>query len=95
MQKAKPHFKGLFQQQNCSATDDEIELLGGAVDDEDTVFLYAIGKYSDKDETLLPLILNNQLTINFKIDVGSQTNVIPKIVFDKLDPKPNLQPTNQ
>jgi hypothetical protein len=35
------------------------------------VFLHAIGKGSGKDEALVPLTLNNQLSIDFKIDTGA------------------------
>ncbi|KAK2711809.1 hypothetical protein QYM36_012813 [Artemia franciscana] len=50
---------------------------------------------SGKDEALVPLTLNNQLSVNFKIDTGAQANVLHKNIFDKLDPKQNLQSTNQ
>ncbi|KAK2710763.1 hypothetical protein QYM36_012067 [Artemia franciscana] len=55
----------------------------------------AATKTNGKDEALVPLTLDNQLSVNFKIDTGAQANVIPKNIFDQLDPKPNLQSTNQ
>ena len=65
------------------------------MDDEDTVFLYAIKRDSGEDEALVPWKFNNQLLVSFKIDTGAQANVIPKNIFNKLDPKPDLLPTNQ
>ena len=79
---------------NVNIIDEETESFREAVDDQETIFLYAIDKGSGKDEALVPLTLNNQLSVNFKIDTGAQANVIPKNIFDKLDRKPNLQPTN-
>ncbi|KAK2710384.1 hypothetical protein QYM36_013883, partial [Artemia franciscana] len=80
---------------NVNTIDEETESFREAVDDQETIFLYAIDKGSGKDEALVPLTLNNQLSVNFKIDTGAQANVILKNIFDKLDPKPNLQSTNQ
>ena len=80
---------------NVNTIDEETESFREAVDDQETIFLYAVDKGSGKDEALVLLTLNNQLSANFKIDTGAQSNVIPKNSFDKLDPKPNLQSTNQ
>ncbi|KAK2704722.1 hypothetical protein QYM36_016936 [Artemia franciscana] len=80
---------------NVNTIDEETESFREAVDDQETIFLYAIDKGSGKDEALVPLTLNNQLSVNFKIDTGAKANVIPKNIFDKLDPKPNLQSNNQ
>ena len=60
------------------------------MDNEDTVFLYAIKRDSGKDEALIPLKLKNQMLFSFKVDTGAQANVIPKNVFNKLDPKANV-----
>ncbi|KAK2724822.1 hypothetical protein QYM36_001333 [Artemia franciscana] len=73
----------------------ETDSVEAGMDDEDTVFLHAIERDSGNDEALVPLKLKNQLLVSFKIDTGAQANVIPKNVFIKLDPKPNLLPTNQ
>ena len=96
MQEAKPFCKD----QDCSnkyanTIDEETESFKESVNDQETIFPHAIDKCSGKDEALVPRTLNNQLSVNFKIDTGAQANVIPKNIFDKLDPKPNLQTTNQ
>ncbi|KAK2724332.1 hypothetical protein QYM36_000994, partial [Artemia franciscana] len=80
---------------NVNTIDEETESFREALDDQETIFLYAIDKGSGKDEAPVPLTLNNQLSVNFKIDTGAQANVIPKNIFNKLDPKPNLQSTKQ
>ncbi|XP_065568928.1 uncharacterized protein LOC136032586 [Artemia franciscana] len=69
---------------NVNTIDEETESFREAVDDQETIFLYAIDKSSGKDEALVALTLNNQLSVNFKIDTGAQANVIPKNIFDKI-----------
>ncbi|KAK2726721.1 hypothetical protein QYM36_007527, partial [Artemia franciscana] len=57
--------------------------------------LYAAKQDGSKDEAFVPLKINNQTTVSFKIDTGAQANIIPKHYFDLLAPKPLIQPTKQ
>ena len=44
---------------------------------------------------MIPLIINNQFPVQFKIDTGAQVNIIPKKYFDLITPKPTMKPTSQ
>ncbi|KAK2711196.1 hypothetical protein QYM36_012393, partial [Artemia franciscana] len=63
--------------------------------EEDEILLYAVQQDESKDEVFVPLKINNQTTVSFKIDTGAQANIIPKHYFDLLAPKPLIQPTKQ
>ncbi|KAK2712933.1 hypothetical protein QYM36_011583 [Artemia franciscana] len=84
--KQPSHFARICcSNKNLNTIDEETESFREAVNDQETIFLYAIDKDSGKDEALVPLTLNNQLSVNLKIDTGAQANTIPKNIFDKLD----------
>jgi hypothetical protein len=63
--------------------------------EEDEILLYAVQQDGSKDEAFVPLKINNQTTVSFKIDTGAQANIIPQHYFDLLAPKPLIQPTKQ
>ncbi|KAK2719595.1 hypothetical protein QYM36_005160 [Artemia franciscana] len=54
----------------------------------ETVFLYSIEISKNKDEAVIPLTINNQFPVQFKLDTGAQVNIIPKKYFDLITPKP-------
>ncbi|KAK2703708.1 hypothetical protein QYM36_017865 [Artemia franciscana] len=63
--------------------------------EEDEILLYVVQQDGSKDEAFVPLKINNQTTVSFKIDTGAQANIIPKHYFDLLAPKPLIQLTKQ
>ena len=75
--------------------DEENEQTGATPEEDETVLLYVINQDNGKDEAIVTLIINNQLPVGFKLDTGVQANIIPKSVFDQLNPKPELWSTNQ
>ncbi|KAK2712291.1 hypothetical protein QYM36_011101 [Artemia franciscana] len=95
MPSKRENLQVFHSNKNVSTINEKTDSVEAGMDDEDTVFLYAIKTDSGKDEALVPLKLNKQMLVSFKIDTEAQANVIPKSVFNKLAPKPNLLPTNQ
>jgi hypothetical protein len=62
---------------------------------KDEIRLYMVEQDGSRVEAFVPMKINNQTTVKFKIDTGAQANAIPKHYFNLLAPKPFMLPTKQ
>ena len=64
-------------------------------DSNDELFIDTINMNKGDDQPYVKLIINEHISITFKIDTGAQANIIPETFFNTLKPRPKVNKTLQ
>jgi len=54
-----------------------------------------VNQYDSRDEAFIILNLNNQIPVQFKLDIGAQANILTARYFDTIKPPVEIKPTAQ
>ena len=88
------HFSKVCKAKGINSVDENQDISGNSCSEssDDNFGIYTVNNFNDSDQAYVNLCINDSQEIRFKIDSGSQCNILPNEIFKKLKLKHPLLP---